>query len=630
VRDIRRRTLLITLLGVVLAMIAPAAAQAAFPGANGKIAFVRAGDIWTMNPDGTGQVNLTNSPEDEGWPAWSADANRIAFIRDRDVWTMLADGSGQTDLNVVGCCSPYSPSWSPDGQKIAFAIDAHCQDPGGIYVANSDGTDVTLIACVGPFIDSGYSHTAWSPDGETVAFAGSSVDLDIYRVAATGGLPTNLTNSENNIDFNPNWSPDGTKIAWDRNPFESDAIWTMNPDGTGQDELRPTGEDPAYSPDGSKIAFVDLVSAVETIHVMSSDGSGAIPITAGTQPDWQPLNQPGPEADVLALITDSPDPTPVGGILTYDVSAKNLVGPDDASGVTLSVNLPTGAFFISATPEQGSCSQASGTVTCNIGNLPQGSSVDVQIQVEPRNQGTNTATATVTATETDPIPGNNASQTTTTVTPGGYPRPKSAEPLRASLVPAYRACNPDEAGLVHGPPLAHPSCGSPAQTSGYLTVGTPDANGAAANSAGWVRLHEIGETPPIDPNNGDQADIGLQLNLTDVREKSTLSAYGGEVRAEMALRLTDQHNSPSGAASATVTDTTLSFDASCVGMAGPINIGSTCAISTTAEALIPGMVTERRRAIWELGRVRVFDGGADGDTATGPNTLFAVQGVFVP
>ena len=53
-------------------------------------------------------------------------------------------------------------------------------------------------------------------------------------------------------------------------------------------------------------------------------------------------------------------------------------------------------------------------------------------------------------------------------------------------------------------------------------------------------------------------------------------------------------------------------------------------MSTTAEALIPNMVTERKRAIWALGRVRVFDGGADGDTATGPNTLFAVQGVFVP
>ena len=63
------------------------------------------------------------------------------------------------------------------------------------------------------------------------------------------------------------------------------------------------------------------------------------------------------------------------------MSAKNQVGPDDATGATLTVSLPANAYFISATPDQGSCSQAGGTVTCNIGSLPQGSSVDVQVQV---------------------------------------------------------------------------------------------------------------------------------------------------------------------------------------------------------------------------------------------------------
>jgi hypothetical protein len=255
--------------------------------------------------------------------------------------------------------------------------------------------------------------------------------------------------------------------------------------------------------------------------------------------------------------------------------------------------------------------------------------VDVRIVVEPRTQGTATVTAIVAADETDPIAGNNASQTTTTVTAGGYPRPKSANPIHASLVPAFRACSPDEAGLVHGPPLAHPSCGSPAQASGFLTVGTPDANGPAANMAGYARLSAIGEPAPIDPNNGDQADVGLQLNLTDVRDKTTLADYGGELRAETILRITDQQSTPSGFAAATSTDTTLAFDVPCTPTAAT-NGGAKCVISTTAEALVPSLVTERRRTIWELGRVRVFDGGADGDTATGPDTLFAVQGIFVP
>jgi hypothetical protein len=273
--------------------------------------------------------------------------------------------------------------------------------------------------------------------------------------------------------------------------------------------------------------------------------------------------------------------------------------------------------------------QASGTVTCNLGNLTVGSSATATIQVEPQTPGTINAAANVSATETDPVPANNASNASTTVSFGGYPRPKGAEITYVPLVPAYHQCDPDAATLTHGPSLAFPSCGSPSQTSGYVTVGTPDANAKGANSVGFVKLRAIGEGPPIDPNNGDQADVGYELNLTDVRNASDLSDYAGELEVQATLRITDRLNTPSMNAPATVSDTSIGFAAPCTPTASP-SIGATCAISTTAEAIVPGMVTERKRAIWALGRVRVFDGGADGDSATGPNTLFAVQGVFVP
>jgi hypothetical protein len=60
------------------------------------------------------------------------------------------------------------------------------------------------------------------------------------------------------------------------------------------------------------------------------------------------------------------------------------------------------------------------------------------------------------------------------------------------------------------------------------------------------------------------------------------------------------------------------------------SVGSTCAAATTADAVTPGAVLEGRRAIWALGQVKVFDGGPDGVVSTADNTLFAVQGVFVP
>src|SRR5215218_5849105 len=65
-------------------------------------------------------------------------------------------------------------------------------------------------------------------------------------------------------------------------------------------------------------------------------------------------------------------------------------------------------------------------------------------------------------------------------------RPKGATPLRASLVPAFKQCT--AANRTHGAPLAFPSCAPPVQTSNYLTMGEPTANGSTANSVGFVLL----------------------------------------------------------------------------------------------------------------------------------------------
>jgi hypothetical protein len=82
-----------TLLWVVL-LVAPA--QAAFPGANGKIAFADGSHVYTINPDGTGRTQLAQGRE----PAWSPDGRKIAYITSNHLATMNADGSGQTDLGV--------------------------------------------------------------------------------------------------------------------------------------------------------------------------------------------------------------------------------------------------------------------------------------------------------------------------------------------------------------------------------------------------------------------------------------------------------------------------------------------------------------------------------------------------
>jgi serine protease AprX len=208
----------------------------------------------------------------------------------------------------------------------------------------------------------------------------------------------------------------------------------------------------------------------------------------------------------------------------------------------------------------------------------------------------------------------------------GYARPKAATPSVVRLVPAFESCGAPN--RTHGPPLAVPSCSPPIQASDYLTVGTPDANGKAANAAGSVQLKVVGESP-INPNNGDQADVQIKAQLTDVRKLSDLTDYSGELRGVVGLRITDRLNSPGQAIAATVTDLDVGFTIACSTTADPA-IGGSCNLSTSVDTLLAGTAIEGKRAIWETRQIRVFDGGADGDAETAGNTLFAVQGLFAP
>ena len=207
----------------------------------------------------------------------------------------------------------------------------------------------------------------------------------------------------------------------------------------------------------------------------------------------------------------------------------------------------------------------------------------------------------------------------------GYPRPKGATPMYASLAPAYKPCTAPN--RTHGPSLSSPSCNPPTQVSDWLTVGTPDAyTGTAANSIGSLRL----DVMPGDPvSTTDEADVQIVSSLTDVRKKSDRSDYTGQLQAKLPLRVTDKFNGPSRGEPATG-DTTFTVTIPCTGT-GDTAVGSTCALTTTADAVVPGLVLETKRSIWEIGKVEVFDGGSDGlASTTADNTLFADQAVFVP
>jgi acyl-homoserine-lactone acylase len=208
----------------------------------------------------------------------------------------------------------------------------------------------------------------------------------------------------------------------------------------------------------------------------------------------------------------------------------------------------------------------------------------------------------------------------------GYARPKAASPINIRLVPAFEECASSNAN--HGAPLAVPSCNPAVPSSDYLTVGTPDANGKPVNFMGAINLKVLGESP-INPDNGDQADVEITASFTDVRKASDLNDYTGELSAVLGLRTTDRHNGISLEDPATAVDSPLRLTVPCTETGGAE--GSACNLATTADAVMGDVTREGQRAIWELGQVEVYDGGADGDADTaGDNTLFAVQGAYTP
>ena len=303
----------------LLAALGTSTAKAAFPGAAGLIAFVSDRDgnaeIHVMNPDGSGQTNITNNPASDSSPAFSPDGQRIAFTSSRDgnpeIYVMAADGSDVARL-TDNPASDSAPAWSSDGHSIAFVSTRDGNQE--IYVMATHGSDITRLTD-NPSPD---SAPAFSPDGQRIAFQrepppspfpGRPVE-EIFTMAPDGSDVTRLTN--NTADANPNFSPDGQRIAFSRNLFRHHKIHTMAADGSDQNAITNNIEgpcrdfvddfDPAFSPDGERIAFAsnrqgnECFSRNFEIYTVAPDGSGVVRLTdnaaSDLDPDWQPLPPP--------------------------------------------------------------------------------------------------------------------------------------------------------------------------------------------------------------------------------------------------------------------------------------------------------------------------------------------------
>jgi TolB protein len=330
VRSIKALLLVAAVAGQLIAAAPPAVAT--FPGGNGRIAFIRDGNVWTMRPDGTGQRQLTTSGTARD-PAWSPDGTKIAFARFSpttggayDIWVMRAGGGGKTRITTHAADEMF-PAWSPDGRWIAFTSDRRDMDGDRslIYRIRSTvpyGIPVRVTRAPTPTDPPGYCDTCWefdgaldwSPDGRWIAFtrhfndggsaAGYFALIMLVRPDGTGLR-------EIGGWHDPSWGPGGRRIAvvkptfGDDDFYDSMNVFHENPDGSGPKAVTHFAPgsyllagSPEWSPDrGTRIVFElshlpsDGPQWGPALYRIRSDGSGT-PVriaSNASDPSWQPL-----------------------------------------------------------------------------------------------------------------------------------------------------------------------------------------------------------------------------------------------------------------------------------------------------------------------------------------------------
>jgi TolB protein len=289
--------------------------------------FLRRSSIEVLDVE-TGETRRLTSGSSDASPVWSPDGGRIAFLRFRRgsaaLWVMNHDGSEAREVtlprerpwepfrdpNVYPPPKVINPgtvvraiAWSPDSERIAFAVDPFGREPEVAIVSVDSQAEPTILEG---------SYPAWSPDGTRLCLVQRRSSGSRLVTISPDGTDQDVVTEGSATHTMPRWSPDGASILYlsdEEGPPGKLELWVVGSDGTEPEQITTdatelTGHNPwelypSWSPDGSMIVYLDQIfgggAVDEWVSVVSPNGGRVEYLTQSESdwPAWQPIPSGG-------------------------------------------------------------------------------------------------------------------------------------------------------------------------------------------------------------------------------------------------------------------------------------------------------------------------------------------------
>ena len=247
-------------------------------------------EVYTMNPDGSEQINLTQHPALDLQAAWSPTGEQILFVSDRegirDLYLMDADGSNvRRVLKQKIEAWRTAPTWSPDSKQFAYRRKDWNRLKFGLYLGTFGEEHDEFIAK--------YGDPAWSPDGSVIAGSvGHPPGARLMFInVRTREEEQPLPDEALQWQFDPSWSAAGDRLAFagNKHPLpeildrdlhrewkDKQTVYIVNRDGTDLrqlvDEAGRHAEYAELSPDGSEVLYTQGFAAFYIFKVDVNSG----------------------------------------------------------------------------------------------------------------------------------------------------------------------------------------------------------------------------------------------------------------------------------------------------------------------------------------------------------------------